>query len=132
MKNWKSLLGIVLIFLLGAISGGLATAVIARRGIDKAINGGPDLFREMIVRKLSHELSITPDQETKLSGIVMATQKEIQAARSEIRPRVAIALVHAQKEISSILTPEQAKKFARIAEVSREKWKRFDAETISP
>ena len=131
MKNWKTILGIFLIFAFGLLTGALVAGAVAKRYLDHTIAGGPDVIRQMVVQRLSHQLSLNSDQQVQVATIVTSAQKEIQAARMEIQPRVTGSLKRAVSQIRDILTPEQAVKFDVIANKGWEKLSHFDAEPKS-
>lgn len=125
MKNWKPILGILLVFALGILTGLFIAGAIARHGVDRISAEGPHFIGQLVVRRMTGNLDLTPDQKTKIQTIIGQTRTEISAIRLEAAPKVRQSLETAYKEIRAILTPEQAEKFDKNVERGRERWKRF-------
>jgi Spy/CpxP family protein refolding chaperone len=126
MNNWKSLLGVGLIFALGMVTGGFVTAVFTKRAVDHVVDGGTNAARGMIVARLGRQLSLTVEQKERLVAIVTRAQDEIRVARREIQPRIDRTLDQSEGEIRAILTPEQTPRFDRLVQEGRRKLKGFD------
>ena len=69
MKHWKIILGILGIFLLGMIAGGLLTLRIEHRLFAK----GPDAWARLVIRRLSFELRLDANQRAQLTGTCLRT-----------------------------------------------------------
>jgi Spy/CpxP family protein refolding chaperone len=122
MTTWKAILAVLLIFLAGAIFGGLASVRIApiwhllnlpsRNAVVKRIN-----------ERLAYRLSLTQEQRQEVAGIIADSQKELLQLKKEVEPRVRDAMLKAQQKIRQQLTPEQQVKFDRYVQ---EGWERLD------
>lgn len=126
MKDWKPLLGLALIFVLGMAAGGLVAGVFAKRTVDNVIEGGPDSVGKAIVSRLSSELSLDAAQKTQLRDIVKDAQVQIREARRQIQPKIKSAMNESETRIRAMLTPEQAKKFDEMVEKNRTKARAFE------
>jgi hypothetical protein len=77
---------------------------------------------------LSRELQLSPDQKTQVQQIIERHRAKIDATMSTVRPQVRQELDATNKEIETILTPEQRTKFAamrmRIEQRRRERGSR--------
>ena len=67
--KWKLISGLLLVFVLGILAGSLGTEFYLRHRLAPLIKepGGRTAF---IMKKLSRELNLTPDQKSKIKGIV--------------------------------------------------------------
>lgn len=125
MNSFKTILGVLLIFILGAVTGGFVTAALAKKGADRLLSGGSDLVSDVVVRRLGSQLDLSADQKSKLNTIVEEARGKIKSIRAEAQPKVKDVLETAAGEIRAILTPEQQKKFEKISKKGRQKLKQF-------
>jgi Spy/CpxP family protein refolding chaperone len=63
---------------------------------------------------LGRALQLTPQQKTQVQQIIERHRAKIDAAMSSVRPQVRQELDATNKEIESILTPDQRTKFAEL------------------
>lgn len=114
MKNIKAVLGVLLIFILGAASGIVATRMIYHSRLDAAMGGGQKAHEEMVVKRLTRKLDLNDQQREQVRSIVHETQGEIKLVRKQSQPQIETILAKSQAKINRLLTPEQQEKFARV------------------
>ena len=119
MKNWKAIVGVILVFVLGMLAGGLVTGKVLQRRFRQ----GPAAVSEAIVRRLSVSLRLDQQQREQLRVIVHDAQQEMEAVRKQVQPQFAEVFDHAEGQVREILRPEQREKFDKIAAESRAKWR---------
>jgi Spy/CpxP family protein refolding chaperone len=122
MKNWKAILGICAVFVLGMIAGGLLTIGVGIRIVQRVQKAGPGEIDKMIVQRVSHELRLDKEQREKLQPIVADAHAKIRAAHRTINPEVAGILQKAATDARAILKPEQTKKFDEFLAKNRARW----------
>jgi Spy/CpxP family protein refolding chaperone len=117
LKVW---LVLVVVFLLGSITGAAITGLYRlRAGSDRAEKSA-DRFDRM-----SRELSLTEDQRKQVSGILDETRNEYKSLRAELRPRFEEPRQKARARIRALLTAEQQQKFdQRVAAQDAERDKK--------
>ena len=113
-KNLKAIAGILLVFILGAVSGSVVTYVVLQSHIEAFMHGDPAAREEHIVKQLSRELKLDSGQQEQVRGIIHETHTAIREMRGQMRPRIEALLEQGQIRISAVLRPEQREKFARI------------------
>jgi Spy/CpxP family protein refolding chaperone len=64
--------------------------------------------------RLDRELHLTPQQKTEVQAILERHRAKIDAAMSNVRPMIRQELDASNKEIETILTPEQRTKFSEL------------------
>ena len=69
MKRWKLVSGLLLVFVLGILAGAFGTRVYFKDRFEH-LRKDPKAKQDFIMRKLSKELELTPDQKTKIEKIV--------------------------------------------------------------
>lgn len=113
-KNAKAIVGILLVFILGAVSGSVVTYVVLQNRVEAFRHGGPEAREEQIVKRLSRELGLDSGQQEQVRGIIHETHTAIREMRGQMRPRIEAVLEQGQTRISAVLKPEQREKFAKI------------------
>lgn len=74
----------------------------------------PALITALILRRLDHELNLTPQQEQAVRQILTAREQRIGALMSTVRPQIRQQIDAANAEIEKVLTPEQRLKFEQM------------------
>ena len=118
MKHWKIILGIIGIFLLGMVAGGLLTLRIERRLVAR----GPDAWAQVVIRRLSWELRLDAHQREQLSTIVHEAQHEMKAVHDQVQPQIRTVLEGARDKARAILRPDQQTKFDKLVADKHQKW----------
>ena len=114
MKAWKAVAGVVLVFVLGVLSGGIGVYRFHRSALDRFARGEPARVPEFYVRKLSHRLDLDPAQRERVETIVRRTVGEVRQVREECRPRIDEALEKGRRDIRAELRPEQQRRFDEL------------------
>lgn len=113
-KNAKAVMGILFVFILGAVSGSLVTRMVLHGRLEAFMHDGPGVREEHIVKRLSRELNLDNGQQDRIRGIVHETHTAVLEARSQIRPRIETLLEQGQGRIAAVLRPEQREKFMKL------------------
>jgi|SRR5579862_831754 len=120
MKNWKAILGVIAIFILGGLAGSITTIGLVRH---RLVSGhGPQMMADLIVRRLSWELRLDRDQRAQLRTIVTEGQEELRAIRKQIQPQVEEQLTRAEGKVRAILRPDQQEKFDKLIAERKARW----------
>ena len=107
LKVW---LVLVVVFMLGSITGGALTALYrSRSGSD---NGARN--PQARLEKIRKELNLTDEQTKAVNAILDDTKNEYRALRTELRPRFEEPRMKARAKMRALLTPEQQQKFDAI------------------
>ena len=123
MKKTKLIAGIVLIFLLGGVTGGLTVQTFFKRGF----RDGPPKHRsvgdraEFIVKRLAKDLDLSPAQVDEIRPIVQESEKAVSALMDSIDPELRATHDRGLAAIREKLNPEQQEKLDQI----KEKMKKF-------
>ena len=114
LKVW---LVLVVVFLLGSITGAALTGLYRARSGDRPERSGHERFE-----KMRAELNLTEEQTKAVSAILDETRNEYKTLRAELRPRFDEPRQKARAKIRALLTPEQQQKFdARVAQQDAER-----------
>ena len=120
MKNWKAIVGVTFVFLLGAVAGSLITFGVIRQMYQ--LGRGPQARTDFIVRKLTWDLWLDAQQRDQLRAIVQNGQQEMKPVRLQMHPQVEAILDRADTRIRAILRPNQVEKFDKLVAERKAKW----------
>ncbi len=126
MKKWRAIIGVILVFVLGAAAGALVTFGIYHQKMERGFREEPRRMREFIVGRLGHELHLDPAQMEQLRTIVRETHMEIRNVRRQFRPQIEEILSRSQDRVRAILRPDQLDKYERI--IAEQKKRRMNRE----
>jgi Spy/CpxP family protein refolding chaperone len=93
---------------------GVASGVLYERRDERPHHAVPADAHDLL-HGLTRELDLTAAQQQTINEIVARHQREVDSNWQSMRPRVHAALDAAVQEILSVLTPEQATKFRKLA-----------------
>ncbi len=117
MKYWKSVLGIVLIFILGALAGSISTGYYVKKLHSRTASFKYD--KTSILERISRELDLSAEQKIQIGKILdrlgEKRREHIRGIASEIRLAMA--------QIMNELQPDQQQKFNRMREEFRKRKK---------
>ena len=130
VNRWKIWLGIIVIFLSGAVVGGASTALYARKKIHEMMREGGPFMRARMVEKLTEKLQLAPEQRRKVEEIVNATRDEIHQSGDE-KGRRFEAMRKGGDRIREVLNPEQQTRFDELRRRMEERWQRRLSENPS-
>lgn len=107
MKSIKPVVGLILVFILGAGSGSVATYVFSGAHCEKAHGSPPHSREEALLRRLTERLSLDSQQRQQVKTIIHETHDKIHRVRQRIRPEIETLVSESQQRISAVLRPEQ-------------------------
>lgn len=110
--KWKLWSGVVAVFIVGAIVGGLsATALIRGHYLQVMRSGPPRGVHKPIAERLTADLSLTPDQRAAVEGIVRDFEPRFREFEQQARTGIRAVMTEMEGKIREILTPEQQAKY---------------------
>jgi Spy/CpxP family protein refolding chaperone len=124
--KWKLWSGVIAVFVVGAIVGGLsATALIRGHLLQVMKNGPPPGVHKPIVERLTADLALTADQRVEVERIVQDYEPRFREFEQRARTEVRAVMDEMEGRIREILTPaQQAKYDAGIKKMREEMDKR--------
>ncbi len=114
MNKWKAIIGVVLVFILGALSGAILSHGVCRHKVDALLYGGHGARSAAIVERMSCRLKLDRDQRTKLEAIMKDTHNEILEARRPLEPKIDEILARTETRVREILRPDQMDAFNKF------------------
>jgi hypothetical protein len=124
MKRWKSIVGVLLVFLLGALAGAAVVHRVERQGVEAVLSGRGGATVDLIVRRLTRSLDLDPAQRDQVRVIVTETRRDIVEIRKPVQAQVEAAIERSRAKVREILRPDQQEKFDRIQAERRKRKER--------
>ncbi len=112
--RWRLYAGIVAVFALGGVAGGLLGTAAERERLRKMERGGPGLLMDGLARRLEEELKLDPTQSRRVKEIYATTRPQLLLMERERRRRLRQMLDQTQPRIMDILTPPQQERFQEL------------------
>ena len=129
MQKWKIWLTLVVISLSGVVIGALGMGLYLEKKIELILNGDTHILVELAMKRLSHELGLTPNQQQQVAPLLEEAAQKLDELRQQQRPEVEKILGRAVSRMQSHLKPQQQQRLAEI-------WLKFKAwrgaERINP
>ncbi len=106
MKNWKTWLAVLGVFVLGALVGGLLTLRVVLR-----LRPENPFLARVVERRLARQLKLDDQQKAVVHDAVEQARRDMLAVRDRVAPEIRQILDRAQQSIRASLRPEQQRKF---------------------
>jgi len=132
-KTWKAVIGIILIFIFGWVSGAISASLIIRHKTLEALRGGPAAMVQAGVQafeqRMTRNLNLDANQKQQVHDAFLKYLNQRLELQKTIQPQVRIMNQETFAEVNAVLKPEQQKTFLEnIAEFR----KRFGKNVINP
>ena len=124
MKRWKSIVGVLLVFLLGALAGAAVEHRVVRQSFENVLSGRGGATVDLIVRRLTRSLDLDPAQRDQVRTIVTETRRDIVGIRKPVQAQVEATIERSRARVREILRPDQREKFDRIQAERRKRRER--------
>lgn len=111
MKRFRAWLGVVLIFLCGAVCGGLVTTRVLQQKLQALLTGGSGKTEDPIVAKLRRDLKLDAGQQTQVRQIVSAARGQLDVIKAQAQPQTRGIILDGEAKVRALLRPEQVTKF---------------------
>jgi len=122
MKNWKSILLLVLVFLAGLAVGVVGTRIAVRRIIQQAIVH-PERVQTLLERDLTRKLHLDNHQQVQLHGILTDARSQLGKLRQEYQPQAGAIFLNADQSLAALLTPDQQVRYEKFKQANRPLWR---------
>lgn len=105
LRYWKIVLGLVLVFCAGVVTGSVLAHYGVKRGVQRALDF--DLWKAGVMHELQTKLDLTAQQHAKIEALVDQHGREIRGSFASTFKECGQFLVELQREIDRELTPQQ-------------------------
>ncbi len=117
-------LGIVSVFLVGAITGGLVSTILIKHHVIEVVRHGPPRLHEFVNKELIRNIDLTDSQRGEISRILEEFEPRINRYDKEIRVDTRNIMDEMSEQIRIVLSPEQRAKFDENLSRIQERFKR--------
>jgi hypothetical protein len=128
MKNWKAILGVVVVFLLGMTAGGFLTGAVAAKRLNRLLHGQTAYTAEEITRRLSRQLRLDAGQREQMLTLVQAVQAQITDARGQCQPKILAALDDFYTKARVVMRPDQLERYDKVVAEHKAKWANYKSD----
>lgn len=122
MKNVKAIIGILLVFTLGAASGAVVMHMIDRAHHESFVKGGAEAREDVIISRLTQKLDLDAQQQEQVRAIIHENHAAISQIRNQLHPQIQAIIEEGQKRINAALRPDQQEKFRQIIEDRKKRY----------
>jgi Spy/CpxP family protein refolding chaperone len=124
-NKWRLWSGIITVFIIGLVVGGLSATALVRSHVLHVMRGGPERPQERIAERLTRNLGLTAEQRTQMKGIERDFAPRFGEFEQRSRAEIKTIADEMEARIRAILTPDQRVKYdANIERIREEMTKR--------
>lgn len=120
-KTWKVALGVVLIFLLGWISGVICASIVIHHRVIAAFTHGPEGLADAVQRPLARGLDLDADQRQKFHDALAAYFRDRLALQKQLQPQIAALNQQALQQFNAFLNHDQQQRFQQNVDRLRQR-----------
>ena len=120
LRNWKILLCLAGIFIIGAVTGGAITVKVVRVALRR--NLGFEEWSQTTMQRYRARLKLTDEQARKLQPILDQTGRELRETAGGAFYQIAATIQQNNQRVAEELTPEQRTKFSAMNDDARRRF----------
>jgi uncharacterized iron-regulated membrane protein len=126
VRDWKSTLGVLLVFVLGLLAGSFLTLSLVHHRVVQMLQRGSPAYEQFLEKSLSRGLHLDAGQREKFHEALVANIEERKKIQQQVQPQIQpqIQQVNEQtrQEIRGILQPDQLATLRRNLEDFRRRF----------
>ncbi len=119
--SWRARLGVIAIFVVGFLCGGVTLALVQARELKHAASHRQE-WPERVARHLAWRLDLTPEQQRQVRAILRDARHESAATLTRVQPDMVAGFDRTQDRIRKVLDAKQLQKFEKISARRRAKF----------
>ncbi len=120
-KTWKAILGVILIYLFGCLSGAVCTSLFMHHRVLYFLHHPFVAASAAMEKRLTGNLGLDANQKQQVHGYFIENLKHRGELQKEIQPQVQALNRGTVQQIAAILNPDQAKRFHQNIEDFRKR-----------
>jgi hypothetical protein len=121
MTTCRARLGVVAIFVIGFLCGGVTISLVRARAISHAMSHR-EAWPERIALHLTRRLDLTAEQQRQVRGILADARRESGGTLKRVQPEMVATFDRTQDRIRGVLDAKQQSKFNEISARRRAKF----------
>ena len=122
-SHWKAILGVILIFVLGFVSGTVCTSIVAHRKLVAFLKHPGAVAEAALEKKLTHNLALDKDQKREVHDYFLENLQSRRELSKQIEPQERVANLETFQKINAILHPDQQQTFRQNIEEFKNRFK---------
>jgi hypothetical protein len=107
MHDWKSSLGVILIFVLGALAGAFISLAFVHHRVAVALERGSPAYEQMLERRLSRGLDLDVNQRQRFHDALTGNIEQRKRLQMQLQPQMQELNLETRRELRDILKPGQ-------------------------
>jgi hypothetical protein len=116
VKRWNLVLGLVVLFLSGALVGTLGTAIYFKQTMGHMFGESQPAIRKLVMKKLTRELDLTETQRVRIEERVGEIQAELWEFRKQHQREIEAILARGIAKMKPELSADQQQKLDSLFE----------------
>ena len=110
-SHWKAVLGVILVFIFGCLSGTLATSVFFYHRTTEFLQRSPEGMADLLERRMTHNLGLDANQQQQIHTCFMENVAQRKQLQLQIQPQVQMINRQTLQQIDAVLRPDQRERF---------------------
>ena len=107
MRDWKSIVGVLLVFALGALAGAFLALSLGHYRVAAALQRGSPAYEEFLERRLSRGLDLDPAQRERFHEALSANIEARKQLQAQLQPQIQVINLETRRELQGFLKPGQ-------------------------
>jgi len=121
---WKAVLGVILIFILGFLSGIVGTSIFVHRKVAAFLNHPAVVLMDAMEQRLTKGLDLDAKQKEQLHDYFMDNLQQHKQLQAQIQPQVQLLNEETVRQITAALRPDQQQRFDKnLDDLQNRFWK---------
>lgn len=121
-RDWKSILGVLAVFILGGVAGLLLSFIVVRHRVTELLRPGSPAYEQMLERRLSRGLHLDAGQRERFHEALIANIEARKKLQVQLQPQMQELNLETRRQLAIILTPEQRATFRQNMEEFRRRF----------
>jgi len=128
-SNWKAILGVILIFVLGFISGVVGSSIFVSHKIASFLRQPAVVAEAALEKRLTRNLKLDENQKVQIHDFFLKNLQSRREFNKQIQPEIRMANLETFRKINATLRPDQQEIFRKNLEEMRNRFRKVAADT---
>jgi predicted component of type VI protein secretion system len=131
-KTWKAILGVILVYLFGCLSGAVSTSIFFQHKMIQFLRHPAVALSGELEKRLTKNLELDANQKQQVHECFLENLQQRKDLQKTIQPQVQALNQQTLERISAILRPDQREQFDQNVEKSKMRFRGTAAPLNSP
>ena len=120
-SHWKAVCGVILVFILGCISGWIGASVVHYRQTTLFLQGGPEAVAKLLESRMTRNLNLDDNQKQQVHQYFLQNLEQRKEVQAGIQPQLQMLNRETFQQINAVLRPEQRTLFRQNIALFRQR-----------